>query len=122
LEKSPVTSTVTLLQQDAHTIKLAQSEMERLTVGLAAAESEERELQELEPRGSSSHRNCRAARSWVSFEEGGYRKLGHGGEENESVPRLVEALAGKKVIGAAAGDHHTCTGVWRDAGEFFTLC
>jgi alpha-tubulin suppressor-like RCC1 family protein len=32
---------------------------------------------------------------------------------------LVEALAGKKVIGAAAGDHHTA--VWTDAGEFFTF-
>ena len=34
----------------------------------------------------------------------GYRgrlALGHGGQENEFVPRLVEALAGKRVIGAA---------------------
>jgi len=34
--------------------------------------------------------------------------LGHGGEE--SVPRLVEALVRKKVVGAAAGSAHTAAG------------
>jgi len=48
-------------------------------------------------------------------------KLGrrHGREENESVPRLVEALAGKNVIGASAGDDHTA--VWTDERELFTF-
>jgi alpha-tubulin suppressor-like RCC1 family protein len=45
--------------------------------------------------------------------------LGHGGEESEHVPRLVEALVGKKVIGAAAGGDHTA--VWTDVGELFTF-
>jgi len=48
--------------------------------------------------------------------------LGHGGEggnQHESVPRLVEALAGKQVAGAAAGEWHTA--VWTDAGELFTF-
>jgi hypothetical protein len=35
------------------------------------------------------------------------------------VPRLVEALAGKKVVGAAAGFEHTA--VWTEAGELFTF-
>ena len=34
-----------------------------------------------------------------------YWKLGHGGTQHESVPRLVEALAGKKAIGAAGYPH-----------------
>jgi len=33
--------------------------------------------------------------------------LGHGAIEHESVPKLVTALAGKRVIGAAAGNEHT---------------
>ena len=33
-----------------------------------------------------------------TFGVGVYGRLGHGGEEDEIVPRLVEALAGKKVI------------------------
>jgi len=46
---------------------------------------------------------------------------GHGGTQNEVnvVPRLVEALAGMKVIGASAGSSHTA--VWTGAGELFTL-
>jgi alpha-tubulin suppressor-like RCC1 family protein len=35
------------------------------------------------------------------------------------VPRLVEALAEKKVIGAAAGGDHTA--VWTETGELFTF-
>jgi len=42
-----------------------------------------------------------------------------GGTQNELVPRLVQGLAGKKVIGAAAGADHTV--VWTDAGEVFTF-
>ena len=44
-----------------------------------------------------------------------YRLLGHGGQGNELVPRLFEALVGKKVIGAAAGGQHTA--VWTEGGE-----
>ena len=33
--------------------------------------------------------------------------LGHGGEEDELAPRLVEKLVGKKVAGVAAGRYHT---------------
>jgi hypothetical protein len=35
------------------------------------------------------------------------------------VPRLVEALVGKRVIGAAAGGFQTA--VWTEEGELFTL-
>ena len=45
--------------------------------------------------------------------------LGHGGTQNELVPRLVEALVGKKVIGVSAGQAHTA--VWANAGEIFTF-
>ena len=37
----------------------------------------------------------------------------------ELVPRLVEALAGKKVIGASAGYDHTV--VWTEEKEPFTF-
>ena len=39
--------------------------------------------------------------------------------EHEYAPRLVEALVGKKVVGAATGICHTA--VWTDAGELFTF-
>jgi len=45
--------------------------------------------------------------------------LDHGGEGTELVPILVEALAGKKVIGAATGSFHTAA--WTQAGELFTF-
>jgi alpha-tubulin suppressor-like RCC1 family protein len=54
-----------------------------------------------------------------TFGGGDSGKLGHGGTQNELVPRLVEALAGKKVIGAVVGDIHTS--VWTDAGELLTF-
>jgi len=54
-----------------------------------------------------------------TFGNGGYGRLGHGGTQIELVPRLVEALAGKMVIGAAAGDYQTAA--WTDAGELFTF-
>jgi len=54
-----------------------------------------------------------------TFGEGYYGKLGHGGEEGELLPRLVEALAGKIVVGASAGVCHTA--VWNEAGELFTV-
>jgi alpha-tubulin suppressor-like RCC1 family protein len=37
----------------------------------------------------------------------------------ESVPRLVEALAGKRVAGAAAGQYHSM--VWTEGGELHTF-
>ena len=46
-------------------------------------------------------------------------KLGHEEHQNEDVPRLVEALVGKKVVGASAGHNHTAA--WTDAGEVFTI-
>jgi hypothetical protein len=38
-----------------------------------------------------------------SFGHGRYGQLGHGGEENEAVPRLIEALSGVAVKHVAAG-------------------
>jgi len=39
--------------------------------------------------------------------------------EHEYAPRLVEALVGKKVVGAATGCFHTA--VWTDTGELFAF-
>lgn len=50
---------------------------------------------------------------------GRYGALGHGGAEDELVPRLVMALTGMKVAGAAAGSHHTL--VWTDRGQIYTV-
>jgi len=44
---------------------------------------------------------------------------GHGGDEDELVPKLVEAFAGKKVVGASAGEFHTA--MWTEDGEVFTF-
>jgi len=44
-------------------------------------------------------------------------QLGHGGDGTELVPRMIEALAGKEVIGASAGYGHTA--VWTEEGELF---
>jgi len=52
-----------------------------------------------------------------TFGDGVNGKLGHGGEQSELVPRLVEGLAGTKVVGASAGGSHTV--VWTDTGELF---
>jgi alpha-tubulin suppressor-like RCC1 family protein len=54
-----------------------------------------------------------------TFGRGGGGALGHGGEKNAHVPRVVEALAGKKVVGASAGDRHTV--VWTEGGEVYTF-
>ena len=50
---------------------------------------------------------CNPQGGLFTFGCGTYGVLGHGGEESELVPRLVEALAGKKVVGAAAAHTHT---------------
>jgi len=46
-------------------------------------------------------------------------RLGHGGDQSERVPRLVEALVVKKVVGATAGASHTAA--WTEEGELFTF-
>ena len=46
-------------------------------------------------------------------------ELGHGGEGTELVPRMIQTLAGKEVIGAAAGGNHTAA--WTEEGELFTF-
>jgi len=53
-----------------------------------------------------------------TFGYGSHGRLGHGGTQSELVPRLVEALVGKKVIGVSSGLH---TAVWTEAGELFTF-
>jgi len=50
---------------------------------------------------------------------GGFGALGHGGLEIELLPRLVGSLAGKKVIGAAAGARYAAA--WSGEGELFTF-
>ena len=42
-----------------------------------------------------------------TFGWGGRGNLGHGWEQHELVPRLVEALAGKRVIDGSTGCTHT---------------
>ena len=54
-----------------------------------------------------------------TFGKGFAGQLDHGVYQHESVPRLVEAFSGKKVVGAAAGQNHTA--VWTDSGELFTF-
>ena len=44
---------------------------------------------------------------------------GHGETEDERVPRLVEAMAGKTAIGADAGTRHTA--VWTNTGGIFAF-
>jgi len=67
-----------------------------------------------------------AAGEIFTFGNGGQGQLGHGGTPNESIPRLVQALVGEKVIGAAAGrpTHGSAPGhtaAWTDEGELFTF-
>jgi alpha-tubulin suppressor-like RCC1 family protein len=54
-----------------------------------------------------------------TFGHGDDRRLGHGGDEDEHVPRVVEALAGKKVVGALIGSRHTV--VWTEGGDVYTF-
>ena len=61
-----------------------------------------------------------------TFGNGTCGQLGHGAEDwphpvprCKSIPTLVEALAGKNVIGASAGNYHTA--VWTDANEILTF-
>ena len=50
---------------------------------------------------------------------GDYGALGHGGTDTEQVPRLVEALAGEKVVGGAGGEAHSV--VFTEGGKLFTF-
>jgi len=55
-----------------------------------------------------------------SFGFGGWGELGHGGNEEEHVPRLIEGvLVGKRVVGVAAGIAHTV--VWTDEGKVYSF-
>jgi alpha-tubulin suppressor-like RCC1 family protein len=54
-----------------------------------------------------------------TFGEERYGQLGHGEHLGESMPRLVDALVGKKVVGASLGFSHTV--VSTEAGEIFTF-
>jgi len=55
-----------------------------------------------------------------SFGWGVYGRLGHGDEEHEPVPRLIEGvLVGKRVVGVAAGTNHTV--VWTDEGKSYSF-
>ena len=47
---------------------------------------------------------------------GMFGALGHGGTENEPLPRVVEALTGRRIKGVAV-DHHTLA--WLEGGELF---
>jgi alpha-tubulin suppressor-like RCC1 family protein len=49
--------------------------------------------------------------------EGG--RLGHGGQGDERVPRVGQALAGQRVVGAAAGASHTA--MWTDEGRLYQV-
>ena len=45
-------------------------------------------------------------------------QLGHGGLDDETLPRLVETLTGRRIKGAAAGSGHTVA--WTDTGQLWT--
>ena len=38
---------------------------------------------------------------------GGGRQLGHGDEQNQLLPKKVEAFAGRRVVAVSAGQHHS---------------
>merc|ERR1712216_1043439 len=60
------------------------------------------------------------ARGVFTWGENWNGQLGHGGEDHEWVPRLVQGeLAGKKVVGVAAGRFHTV--VFTEAGDLYTF-
>ena len=55
-----------------------------------------------------------------SFGRGKRGRLGHGGNDDEFVPRLIEGvLVGKRVVGVAAGNQHTV--VWTDKGKVYSF-
>ena len=52
-----------------------------------------------------------------SFGSGGRGRLGHGGDDDEAVPRLIEALSGVVVKQVAAGYDHSMV-LMREGGVF----
>jgi alpha-tubulin suppressor-like RCC1 family protein len=58
-------------------------------------------------------------RQLYTFGDGACGRLGHGGLENELVPRLVEGLDGKQVTALSAGSYHTV--VCTSAGQLYTF-
>ena len=54
-----------------------------------------------------------------AFGDGDFGQLGHGGEDSEWVPRLVDALVGKLVVQVACGWYHTA--VITSTGEVHTF-
>jgi len=56
--------------------------------------------------GSFWSQQCGPRRGSSSPSDMGSMRLGHGGMETELVRQLIEALIGKKLIGASAGDFH----------------
>ena len=57
-------------------------------------------------------------RVWT-FGYGGAGQLGHGGNADEMVPRMVEGLVGLKVAQVAAGDRHTV--IYTSEGRVWTF-
>ncbi len=56
---------------------------------------------------------CSSEGRLLTFGDGEYGRLGHGGTATEMVPRMVEGLVNVKVAQVAAGDCHTviCTSI-----------
>ena len=68
--------------------------------------------------GSSHTVICTAEGRVWTFGYGGHGQLGHGGDANEMVPRMVESLVDVRVAQVAAGAYHTiiCTAEGRVLG------
>jgi len=62
---------------------------------------------------------CTSSGDVFTCGEGAGGCLGHGGHNSEAVPRLVQALVGRKAVAVAAGSWHTAVIV--DEGELFTF-
>ena len=69
--------------------------------------------------GSTHTVVCTSEGQLYTFGHGDAGRLGHGGEEDELVPRLVEGLVGTKVVGVAAGSSHTV--VCTSDGQLYTF-
>ena len=55
----------------------------------------------------------------LSFGRGGYGKLGHGDEEDQLEPKVIEALRGRRVVAIAAGRRHSM--VLTEEGEVLSF-
>ena len=47
------------------------------------------------------------------------RQLGHGDEEDQTLPKLIEAMRGKRVVQVSAGDDHSL--VLTESGEVYSF-